>query len=261
MADIDRVADLLLDRPTPPLPAAGADPAPRAAAHKGPMGNPGEKDKPDQHPLTRRLEDIQVASETGLVGLLNKNAALATLLGDSALPSELDAGIVGLIGPRATQNGTGGLGNRPGAWGGNGTAESMGSFGPQSRTPGGDGRYKPGPHGVKPTADLTDPDSQIIAIGSLDRAQIDAVVKRNMAQIRYCYQRELNKNPALSGKVNVKFVIAKDGSVSQAVTKSSTLGNPVVESCINSRILRFAFPEPKGGGIVIVSYPFLFAPG
>ena len=44
-------------------------------------------------------------------------------------------------------------------------------------------------------------------------------------------------------------------------TKSSTMGNKAVEGCINSRFQRFKFPEPKGGGIVIVSYPFIFQPG
>ena len=28
--------------------------------------------------------------------------------------------------------------------------------------------------------------------------------------------------------------------------------SPAVESCINGRFMRFKFPEPKGGGIVIV---------
>jgi hypothetical protein len=39
------------------------------------------------------------------------------------------------------------------------------------------------------------------------------------------------------------------------------MNNPAVESCINGRFMRFQFPEPKGGGIVIVSYPFIFSPG
>jgi len=56
----------------------------------------------------------------------------------------------------------------------------------------------------------------------------------------------------------VKFVIAKDGSVSSASTKASTLNNPIVEKCINARFMRMRFPSPKGGGIVIVSYPFVF---
>ncbi len=49
--------------------------------------------------------------------------------------------------------------------------------------------------------------------------------------------------------------------MSKASTKKSTMGNSAVESCINRRFHRFRFPEPKGGGIVIVSYPFIFSPG
>jgi hypothetical protein len=71
----------------------------------------------------------------------------------------------------------------------------------------------------------------------------------------------LNRSPTLSGKIVVKFVISGDGSVSQAKTHSSTMkGGDAVQSCINSRFMRFQFPEPKGGGIVIVKYPFIFAP-
>jgi hypothetical protein len=82
-----------------------------------------------------------------------------------------------------------------------------------------------------------------------------------MNQIRYCYQRELTKDPNLGGKIVVKFVIAKDGTVSSAQTKATTMNNASVENCINGRFMRFKFPEPKGGGIVIVSYPFIFSPG
>ena len=116
-----------------------------------------------------------------------------------------------------------------------------------------------GPGGGKPPGEISVPESGIV-IGALDRSLIDAVVKRNMSQIKYCYQRELSKNPSLAGKVTVKFTIAGDGSVSSAITKASTLGNPSVESCINGRFLRMGFPEPKGNGLVIVSYPFLFSP-
>lgn len=98
-------------------------------------------------------------------------------------------------------------------------------------------------------------------IGVLDKSVIDAVIKRNMAQIRYCYQRELDKDPAFAGRLTVKFVIAGDGTVTSATTKATTMNNPAVESCINGRFMKFTFPEPKGGGIVIVSYPFVFSPG
>jgi hypothetical protein len=100
-----------------------------------------------------------------------------------------------------------------------------------------------------------------IILGALDKSLIDRVINKNMNQIKYCYSRQLNANPTLNGKIVVKFVISGDGSVSQAKTHSSTMtGGSAVQSCINQRFVRFQFPEPKGGGIVIVKYPFLFAP-
>ena len=34
--------------------------------------------------------------------------------------------------------------------------------------------------------------------------------------------------------------------------------NANVENCLASRIKTWVFPKPKGGGIVIVNYPFVF---
>ena len=99
-----------------------------------------------------------------------------------------------------------------------------------------------------------------IILGALDRRLIDEVIKRHINQVRYCYQRELAKNPALGGKIVVKFTIAPDGSVRQANVKSSSMNSAPVQNCIVGRFMRMQFPEPKGGGIVIVSYPFLFSP-
>jgi hypothetical protein len=116
---------------------------------------------------------------------------------------------------------------------------------------------RPLPPPREPTPGVARPGSPRI-LGALDKSIIDRIVKQNLPQIRYCYQQELNKNPKLFGKLVVKFVIAKDGSVSSASTKASTLKNPIVEQCVNSRFRRMRFPKPKGGGIVIVSYPFVF---
>lgn len=100
-----------------------------------------------------------------------------------------------------------------------------------------------------------------IILGSLDKQLIDEGVKAGMDRVRRCYARGLASRPALAGKVVIKFVIAKDGSVSQSSVKSSTLGHPETAACIAEQFLELDFPEPKGGGIVIVSYPFLFEPG
>ncbi len=99
-----------------------------------------------------------------------------------------------------------------------------------------------------------------IILGALDKSAISDEVRRHLAQIRYCYQRELTKQPALSGKAVVKFVIGADGMVSSAEIKETTMADPDVESCLCDVIRRMEFPEPRGGGIVIVSYPFIFKP-
>ena len=93
-------------------------------------------------------------------------------------------------------------------------------------------------------------------LGEVDKSAIDQVIKRHMNQIRYCYQRALVNEPELAGKVTVKFVIAKDGTVSSAEVKSTTMNNSTVEHCILGRFLRMQFPVPRGGGVAIVSYPF-----
>ncbi len=102
--------------------------------------------------------------------------------------------------------------------------------------------------------------SEPIILGALDKDIIARIIGDNVESIRDCYQNFLKASPNLAGKLVVKFVIAKDGTVSSAVTKSSTLGSPEVEACINHAVMGFVFPEPRGGGIVIVSYPFLFSP-
>ena len=42
-----------------------------------------------------------------------------------------------------------------------------------------------------------------------------------------------------------------------AVVQKSTMNNRNVETCIAKAVRRWLFPKPKGGGIVIVSYPFV----
>ena len=39
--------------------------------------------------------------------------------------------------------------------------------------------------------------------------------------------------------------------------QTSTLGNARVDQCIADAVRRWGFPKPKGGGIVVVSYPFV----
>jgi len=100
-----------------------------------------------------------------------------------------------------------------------------------------------------------------VILGSLAKERVDEVIRDNLARIKACYQQGQARDATLKGKVVVKFVIAKTGAVSSAAIKTSTMGDPETEQCLVDVLLGLQFPEPSGGGIVIVSYPFLFEPG
>jgi pSer/pThr/pTyr-binding forkhead associated (FHA) protein len=93
--------------------------------------------------------------------------------------------------------------------------------------------------------------------GSMDKELIRRVIHEHRAQVRYCYESELQRHPGLNGKVTVKFVIGPAGAVQKSGIDNSTLGNASVENCIVARVYQWQFPKPKGGGVVQVSYPFL----
>jgi len=94
--------------------------------------------------------------------------------------------------------------------------------------------------------------------GGLDRDVIARVIKSQLGQIRYCYERQLSANPELYGKVLVKFTIGGTGQVVAQMVGNTSLNNAMVEGCILRRIAGWEFPQPKGGTNVLVTYPFLF---
>ncbi len=111
----------------------------------------------------------------------------------------------------------------------------------------------------EPAGEL-DPTSSPL-LGSLDKELIDDVIFQELGAIQYCYQRELNLDETLEGKLVTKFVIGVDGLVDSAEITYDQLDRPEVGDCVLDRIEELEFPPPKGGGIVIVSYPFQFSPG
>jgi TPR repeat protein len=74
-----------------------------------------------------------------------------------------------------------------------------------------------------------------------------------------CYERALVGNPNLQGRVTVRFVIGRDGSVSNVSNGGSTMPDGGVVSCVIRAVYGFSFPPPEGG-IVTVTLPFEFAP-
>ena len=148
--------------------------------------------------------------------------------------------------------GSGGLGmdDALGGLSGVGTAGGGGQLGIGTIGTGGLGRGK----GKKPVRIRS---GKPTVMGSMPKEIIQRIIRRSMGQYKYCYEKELVKQPSLAGKLNVKFVIDKLGAVKTATIKSSTMNNKKVEDCVSKVTRRLRFPSTSGG-IVIVNYPFVF---
>lgn len=99
---------------------------------------------------------------------------------------------------------------------------------------------------------------QVIVLGALDVADVEAGLAPQRAALRACYDAERERQPTLRGKVALKFVIAMDGSVVRSEVRSTSLRSPPVERCLQERLAQTRFRAPSTGTMAIVTYPFAF---
>jgi hypothetical protein len=96
--------------------------------------------------------------------------------------------------------------------------------------------------------------------GRLPPEVIQRIVRQNFGRFRLCYENGLRNNPNLHGRVSVRFVIGRDGTVSNVGNGGSDIPDSSVVSCVVRSFYGLSFPPPTGG-IVTVTYPIMFAPG
>ncbi len=241
--------------------------AKEAAKHKEKEGKMGRRDAPTRNtrsaPKAIDANAQDVVKNSGLMRLLGGGGGgLATILGAGGLGGDLKGAIGHMFGPGiGDAGGLGGLGLRgTGAGGGGfGSTIGVGEIGTKGRG-GGLGAYGlgVGAMGMKRGSDIPISGGNPVVEGSIDKELIRRVIHQHRSQIRFCYESELVRHPGMNGKVTVRFIIGATGAIRRANVETSTLGNATVENCIVSRVYQWQFPRPKGGGIVVVNYPFLF---
>ncbi|GHH03099.1 TonB family protein [Comamonas sp. JC664] len=211
---------------------------------------------------SKKEKDRQAVGKAGLLGAFKGlNGGASDVFGPGGFGTGINDALGGLKGGAAMGDaqGVGGLGSRGTSKGGGGTALGIGGLGTQGtgRGTGGSGGIDLGGRGKSITKVIP---GKTTVVGGLDKDVIAKVIRRHQGEIKYCYESELNKDPSLAGKVAVAFVIDPTGAVSDASVSETTLNNAAAERCMLSRIRRWKFPEPKGGGVVSVTYPWLFSP-
>jgi hypothetical protein len=246
----------------------------------GRYGIEGPKNNPD--PQLQRRQDIQAARDFGMIGMISSmsmdtNAPASPWGADAALGRDeksalgnmwgasideaLGGGGLGLSGTGEGGGGNGvgigldkigGLGNGAGCTNGNcGQGIGPGGMGmghgrlPREHTPAFKGPREAGPPQIG---------------GHLPPEVIQRVVRQNFGRFRACYESGLSHNPGLTGRVNTKFVIGRDGSVNVSQDAGSDLPDQGVVNCVVRSYQALSFPSPDNG-VVTVSYPIMFSPG
>jgi hypothetical protein len=134
---------------------------------------------------------------------------------------------------------------------GNGDGSGIGSCGGAHCLPG--GRTSVGPR--------LRPEPTTVVGGKLPAEVIQRIVRQNFGRFRLCYENGLRNNPGLTGRVAVRFVIDRNGSVSvSAADKSSDMPDQAVIQCVVRGFQNLSFPSPEGGMVSVV-YPLMFSPG
>ncbi|MGL1204156.1 AgmX/PglI C-terminal domain-containing protein, partial [Vibrio parahaemolyticus] len=71
--------------------------------------------------------------------------------------------------------------------------------------------------------------------------------RQNFGRFKLCYESGLRSNPALAGRVSIKFVIDRSGAVSTAQDGGSELPDQTVVQCVVRGFSNLSFPQPEGG--------------
>lgn len=108
---------------------------------------------------------------------------------------------------------------------------------------------------------MADPETPV----NVDKEIIRKVVRAHVDQARHCYEKSLQANAGLGGKVSMKWTIGVDGTVlhAQHVRSGSKDAMDDVGACLAKAVRTWRFPTfakaPAGG--VVVQYPFVFKAG
>jgi len=245
------------------------EPGEMAEKHKGTEGQMGKKDAPKTNarsaPKAIDPNAKDIVKNSGLIGLLGrgKGGGLSTIFGQGGLGGDLKGAIGNMFGPVVGDSyGLGGLGLKGSGSGGGGQGETIGIGGVGTKGRGGGlGSYGTGVGGLgkKGDRDVSIQAGTAAVVGSIDKELIRKVIQEHASQIRYCYEQELQRDPKLEGKVSIRWVINADGRVAnpQVDSGSTTLGSDRVHRCMMDRIASWEFPKPKGGGIAVITYPWI----
>jgi len=223
--------------------------------------------------MARSFDPEMAARQAGILGVMQQESGhfLASPYGGAFAVGNDDADVWGgLTGTEIGEAyGVGGLGLVGTGRGGGGTGEGTIGLGNTDLVGRGGGGGSGSGYGRGPGAGFGGRGRNVPTVrqakaevqGAMDRDIIRRIVRAHINEVRYCYNQGLARDPRLRGRVAIQFTIGGTGRVPSAVVQETTLADPAVGNCVAHSVRRWTFPQPDGGGSVIVTYPFVLEPG
>jgi len=234
----------------------------RAKLAEGKLGHPEANRKETVMPKGR--EDVlrEKVSKVGILSALGRakapGSSLSNLLSNET--SDVEQAVTGLQGAKlAMGKGTGLAAAGTGLGGGGTTFGKIGATG-NLDVGTGRGRGRRGPNlgsgherQVSAGLDTGSPDAE----GGLSKDQVMRVVRSHAAAIKYCFDKEFQRNPHLNGRIDLFWVIHTNGTVDRVKVAKSAMNNDAVEGCMLRTVKAWQFPKADADTIV-QSFPFFF---
>lgn len=95
-------------------------------------------------------------------------------------------------------------------------------------------------------------------VGMIDKDAVRRVVRRNLNQLKMCYERLGQHKRSSAGKVELGWDIYSEGCVRNVRVISSEIKDQKMLNCMKSRLTLWRFPGPPEGVIGEVKFPFMF---
>lgn len=239
---------------------AKAPPAPKKSADE----RAAERAAEVAEKSARVAEEAAEAAEALIVGALSSEAggALADVLAGGAVTGNAQDILSNASGINVAKSQTGKLRTRSGGGSGSGQ-KGLGGLSSAGKGKATKARREGGPakeRRIKGRTKLGSGGGDIGGSGDFDASKVVRTIKARLGAIKGCYERELKRNPTLSGKVTIQFTIEMRGNVTGVKVKENTTGDDAVGKCVAAAVRRFRFNPGPEGGSVVYSYPFVFAP-
>jgi hypothetical protein len=270
-------AELEREPPQQPTEPGGGEKGAPAERNRGPEGKAGSPSAKQAGRMAikgdtaeramSRAELTQEAASFGIIAVLSGSPAPSSPWGAELATGPDDVNVVGDMFSASIGEGLGngglGLSGLGQGGGGKGIGVGLGQIGTcMGGTCNGDGRFGSsggrlgGTHQVRSASVRMARDLNVS--GRLPPEVIQRTVRQNFGRFRSCYEIGLRSNPNLEGRVVARFVIGRDGAVSN-VSAGGDLPDSQVRSCVASAFYGLSFPAPENG-IVTVSYPIVLTP-